>query len=118
MRITKRNWAFLSLALLGLTGCPALGPLEIPGGIGGVNDDVIGEVQLVDNRTRELEIRSDSGRRCLTSATTKRSTSPARCFIWSSKATRRLLAPKKNWPRRFAPHDGVHIARSAATHCS
>lgn len=63
MRITKRVWAFLSLALLAFTGCPALGPLESPGGIGGVNNDVIGEVQFVDNRTRELEIRSDSGRR-------------------------------------------------------
>ena len=62
MRISKRLWAFLSLALLGFTGCPALGPLDSPGGIG-VNDDVIGEVQYVDNRTRELEIRSDSGRR-------------------------------------------------------
>jgi len=63
VRITKRVWAFLSLALLGFAGCPALGPLESPGGIGGVNNDVIGEVQFVDNRTRELEIRSDSGRR-------------------------------------------------------
>lgn len=61
MRITKRIWAFLSLALLGFTGCPALGPLEIPGS--NVNSDVIGEVQFVDNRTRELEIRTDSGRR-------------------------------------------------------
>ncbi|HLN86489.1 MAG TPA: OB-fold nucleic acid binding domain-containing protein [Candidatus Limnocylindrales bacterium] len=63
MRISMRLWAFLSLALLGFTGCPALGPLDSPGGIGGVNDDVIGEVQFVDNRTREVEIRSDSGRR-------------------------------------------------------
>ncbi len=63
MRVTKRVWAVLSLALLGFTGCPALGPLENPGGIGGVNNDVQGEVQFVDNRNRELEIRSDSGRR-------------------------------------------------------
>ena len=61
MRITKRIWALLSLALLGFTGCPALGPLDIP--VGGVNSDVMGEVQYVDNRARELEIRSDSGRR-------------------------------------------------------
>ena len=63
MRITKRVWAFLSLALLGFTGCPAIGPLESPGGIGGVNNDIIGEVQFVDDRSREIEIRSDSGRR-------------------------------------------------------
>jgi len=62
MRISKRLWALLSLAFLTLTGCPALGPLESPGGVGGVND-IIGEVQFVDNRTRELEIRADSGRR-------------------------------------------------------
>jgi predicted small lipoprotein YifL len=61
MRITKRILALLSLALLGFTGCPALGPLDIPAG--SVNNDVIGEVQYVDNRSRELEIRSDSGRR-------------------------------------------------------
>src|SRR5262245_58061891 len=59
MRIIKPVWAFLSLALLAMTGCP----LENPGGIGGLNNDVVGEVQFVDNRTRELEIRSDSGRR-------------------------------------------------------
>ncbi len=63
MRLPKRVWAFLSMAFLGLTGCPALGPLESPGGFGGLNNDVIGEVQFVDNRSRELEIRTDSGRR-------------------------------------------------------
>jgi len=63
MRLPKRVWAILSVALLGFTGCPALGPLENPGGIGGINNDVIGEVQFIDNRTRELEIRTDSGRR-------------------------------------------------------
>jgi hypothetical protein len=63
MRNFKPIWALLSLALLAFTGCPALGPLEGPGGIGSVNSDVVGEVQVVDNRTRELELRTDSGRR-------------------------------------------------------
>jgi len=62
MRISKRLWVFLSLALIALTGCPAMDPLDT-GGIGGINNDVIGEVQFVDSRNRELEIRTDSGRR-------------------------------------------------------
>lgn len=67
MRITKRMRAFLSLAFLAFTGCPALGPLDSPGGIGSISNDILGEVQVVDNRTRELEIRSDSGRRSVLS---------------------------------------------------
>lgn len=67
MRITKHLRAFLSLALLTFTGCPALGPIDSPGGIGSINNDVLGEVQFVDNRARELEIRSDSGRRSVLS---------------------------------------------------
>jgi hypothetical protein len=63
MRIKKPIGALLSLALLTFSGCPALGPLENPGGIGGTGNDVIGEVQFVESRTRELEIRTDSGRR-------------------------------------------------------
>lgn len=63
MRITKPIWALLSLALLAFTGCPALGPLESPGGVGGAGNDIVGEVQFIDNRARELEIRSESGRR-------------------------------------------------------
>jgi exosome complex RNA-binding protein Csl4 len=59
--------AFLSLAFLAFTGCPALGPLDSPGGIGSISNDILGEVQVVDNRTRELEIRSDSGRRSVLS---------------------------------------------------
>ena len=64
MRAAKRLLRFLSLAILMLTGCPAVGPLDT-GGYGGLNDDVIGEVQFVDTRNRELEIRSDAGRRSL-----------------------------------------------------
>jgi exosome complex RNA-binding protein Csl4 len=63
MRIKKPIWALLSLALLAFTGCPALGPLESPGGLGSSGSDVVGEVQFVDSRARELEIRTDSGRR-------------------------------------------------------
>ena len=62
MRAAKRLLGFLSLAILMLAGCPAVGPLDT-GGYGGLNNDVIGEVQFVDARARELEIRTDSGRR-------------------------------------------------------
>ena len=62
MGMSMRLWVFLSLALLGFTGCPALGPLESPGGISGGDSDITGEVRYVDNRARELEIRTDSGR--------------------------------------------------------
>jgi hypothetical protein len=63
MKLTTRLMAFLLPGLLALTGCPAL---DIPGGlggIGGVNNDVLGEVQFVDSRGRTVEIRTDTGQR-------------------------------------------------------
>jgi hypothetical protein len=63
MKLTKRLMAFLLPGLLALTGCPAL---DIPGGLGGlggVNNDVVGEVQFVDGRGRTIEIRTDSGQK-------------------------------------------------------
>ena len=63
MKLTKRLMAFLLPGLLALTGCPAL---DIPGGLGGlggVNNDVVGEVQFVDSRGRTVEIRTDSGQK-------------------------------------------------------
>ncbi|HEX7231938.1 MAG TPA: DUF5666 domain-containing protein [Candidatus Binatia bacterium] len=59
-----RFWLFgvLSLAMLAATGCNELSQI---GGLGdyGVlgNSDVVGEIQSVDNRAREIEIRTDSG---------------------------------------------------------
>ncbi|HEY1231881.1 MAG TPA: hypothetical protein VGH22_00725 [Candidatus Binatia bacterium] len=59
-----RFWLFgvLSLAILGSIGCNELSQI---GGLGdyGVfgNSDVVGEVEDVDNRAREIEIRTDSG---------------------------------------------------------
>src|SRR5262245_24927136 len=53
----------LSLAILAATGCNELSQI---GGLGdyGVfgNSDVVGEVESVDSRAREIEIRTDSGR--------------------------------------------------------
>jgi hypothetical protein len=59
-----RFWLFgvLSLAILASIGCNELSQI---GGLGdyGVfgNSDVVGEVEDVDNRAREIEIRTDSG---------------------------------------------------------
>ena len=58
----KGLWGFLSLFMLVLTGCAAVGPVDT-GGYGGFNNDVVGEVQSVNTRNREIEIRTDSGRR-------------------------------------------------------
>jgi hypothetical protein len=64
MRTAKRLLGFLSLCVLGLTGCPALGPLD-GGGYGGLNNDIVGEVQAIDSRNREIVIRTDTGRKML-----------------------------------------------------
>lgn len=63
----SRLFGLLSLTFLAFTGCHELGHVDGlgdfggMGGIGGTND-VIGEVQYVDTRAREIEIRTDSGR--------------------------------------------------------
>ena len=63
MKLTKLLMALVLPGLLALAGCPAL---DIPGGLGGlggVNNDVVGEVQFVDSRGRTVEIRTDSGQK-------------------------------------------------------
>ena len=60
-----RSWLFgvLSLSILAVTGCNELGQLGGLGDYGGFgNSDVVGEVEYVDSRAREIEIRTDSGR--------------------------------------------------------
>jgi exosome complex RNA-binding protein Csl4 len=53
--------AILSLAVLTLAGCHELGHVDGIGDYGGSNNDIVGEVQYVDTRAREIEIRTDSG---------------------------------------------------------
>jgi hypothetical protein len=57
---------FVLLAATVLAGCPALEQLGGPGGLGGyggtTDTDVIGEVEYVDPRSREIEVRTDRGR--------------------------------------------------------
>jgi hypothetical protein len=55
--------AFLSLAFLTLAGCHELGHIDGIGDYGGMgSNDVVGEVEHVDPRSREIEIRTDAGR--------------------------------------------------------
>jgi exosome complex RNA-binding protein Csl4 len=58
----SRLFGLLSIALLSFTGCHELGHVDGLGDYGGASNDIIGEVQIVDTRSREIEIRTDSGR--------------------------------------------------------
>ena len=57
---------FVLFAASVFAGCPALEQLGGPGGLGvgtGTNgNDVIGEVEYVDSRSREIEVQTDRGR--------------------------------------------------------
>ena len=66
----SRLFGLLSIALLAFAGCHELGHVDGLGDFGGLggmggiggNSDVIGEVQYVDGRAREIGILTDSGR--------------------------------------------------------
>ncbi len=63
MKITGRVVTLLTLIYLTLAGCHELGHIDGLGDYGKAPDnDVIGEVQFIDTRTREIEVRADSGR--------------------------------------------------------
>ena len=65
MRLTVNVISFFSLALLGFAGCHELGHVDGPGDYGGIfgNNDLVGEVRNVDTRAREIELRTEAGRR-------------------------------------------------------
>jgi len=49
---------------LGLTSCHELGHIDGPGDYGGISgNDLVGEVRNVDTRARQIELRTDAGRR-------------------------------------------------------
>jgi hypothetical protein len=62
MKIRGRVVALLTLVYLTLAGCYDLGSIDGLGDWINSNNDVVGEVQFVDPRTREIEILDDSGR--------------------------------------------------------
>ncbi len=64
MKLMASLFGFLALVLLGLTGCHELGHIDGPGDYGGISgNDLVGEVRNVDTRARQIELRTDAGRR-------------------------------------------------------
>ena len=62
MKATTILFGILSLAVLTLAGCHEFGHVDGLGDYGSSSSDIVGEVQYVDTRAREIEIRTDSGR--------------------------------------------------------
>jgi hypothetical protein len=62
MKITTRFFAVLLSSLFVLAGCHELGHVEGLGDYGGTNS-VMGEVRRVNPRNREIELRTDGGRK-------------------------------------------------------
>lgn len=62
MKTAKKYLAFLPLFLFVAVGCDELGRYNGLGGYGGTGSEIVGEIQNVDSRAAEIEIRSESGR--------------------------------------------------------
>ena len=62
MKTRKRIFGILVLAALALTGCDELARVGDLGNYGSLGSDLVGEVENIDTRAREIEIRTDSGR--------------------------------------------------------
>ena len=62
MRVIWGQSMVLALAFFTLAGCHEAGHIDLPGNYGSAANEIVGEVINVDNRSREIEIRADSGR--------------------------------------------------------
>lgn len=62
MKTQNRIFGILVLAALALTGCDELARVGDLGNYGSLGSDLVGEVENVDTRAREIQIRTDSGR--------------------------------------------------------
>ena len=66
MKLRNRLFGIFTLAVMAFAGCHELGHIEgldQPGGYGSIGGtDVVGEVQYIDQRAREIEVRTDGGR--------------------------------------------------------
>jgi exosome complex RNA-binding protein Csl4 len=62
MKTRKRIFGILVLAAVALTGCDELARVGDLGNYGSLGSDLVGEVENVDTRAREIQIRTDSGR--------------------------------------------------------
>ena len=61
MRAIKHLSIVIALAFLALSGCQELGRIDGPGDYGIGGNDIVGEVTNIDTRSRQIEIRADSG---------------------------------------------------------
>ena len=62
MKLRKRLFGILSVAVLAFTGCDELARVGGLGDYGSLGSDLVGEVENFYTRAREIEIRTDSGR--------------------------------------------------------
>ncbi|HSC41963.1 MAG TPA: hypothetical protein VLH17_06720 [Candidatus Binatia bacterium] len=62
MKTRNRIFGILVLVALALTGCDELARVGGLGDYGSLGSDLVGEVENVDTRAREIQIRTDSGR--------------------------------------------------------
>jgi exosome complex RNA-binding protein Csl4 len=62
MKTRKRIFGILVLVAVALTGCDELARVGGLGNYGSLGSDLVGEVENVDTRAREIQIRTDSGR--------------------------------------------------------
>lgn len=62
MKTRNRIFGILVLVVLALTGCDELARVGDLGNYGSLGSDLVGEVENVDTRAREIQIRTDSGR--------------------------------------------------------
>ncbi|MGH7795621.1 MAG: hypothetical protein ACREQ2_12100 [Candidatus Binatia bacterium] len=63
MKLATRLLGIVFLAAVAFAGCHELGHIEGIGDYGGTgSSEVVGEVEYVDPRAREIEVRTDSGR--------------------------------------------------------
>jgi hypothetical protein len=65
MTATKKLIVLLSMALVALVGCHELGHIDGLGDYGNLGGNIVGEIQAIDPRASEIEIRSDAGRTSL-----------------------------------------------------
>jgi exosome complex RNA-binding protein Csl4 len=62
MRAISGQSIILALVFFTLAGCHEAGHIDLPGKFGSAANEIVGEVINVDNRSREIEILTDSGR--------------------------------------------------------
>jgi len=66
MRSTKRLWVIVALGFFVAAGCHELGHVDGLGDYGRQqSNEIVGEVQNIDTRSQQIEIRTDAGRTSL-----------------------------------------------------